>query len=287
MKIIDVSKYNGVVDWVVTAPLTDFVILRASVGLNKDTMYDENVAALEKLNKVYHAYHYIKALSPSDAREEAKVFANATKGSHPVFYVIDAEYSEIPRATARNIIEKFEYELRQQIANNIRVALYIGHDKYSRWLLDYDRYSYVWTPRYGKNDGTLSGSIKPNYDCDLWQYTSKGSIAGMNHAVDLNVLNSNKPLSFYLTGKLEMNKEGVHVKKGDKTKEVKRMQSVLIALGYDLGKYGADGSFGNKTFEAVTKFQMDHGFKKTGEVDETIYDAMFNALTINVAHSTH
>ena len=68
------------------------------------------------------------------------------------------------------------------------------------------------------------------------------------------------------------------MKKGDKNKEVKRMQSILIALGYDLGEYGADGSFGKKTMKAIKKFQLDYGFQKTGEVTDVLYDAMFAAL---------
>lgn len=47
-------------------------------------------------------------------------------------------------------------------------------------------------------------------------------------------------------------------KKGDKGSGVKKLQENLIKLGYDLGKYGADGSFGNDTDKAVRKFQADN-----------------------------
>lgn len=44
---------------------------------------------------------------------------------------------------------------------------------------------------------------------------------------------------------------------GDNGKEVKEMQKMLIALGYDLGSYGADGDFGKATDVALRQFQSD------------------------------
>ena len=277
MDIIDISSYQGIINWDIIKPQVDFVIMRASVGLNRDKLYQTNSSECEHYHIPFHAYHYIKALSLDEARTEAKVFADATSGTDPLFYIIDAEYKEIPKQLAKAIIEEFELEVRRQISNNIRVALYIGHNKYKLWSLDYSRYSYIWIPRYGVNDGTLSGSIEPKYKCDLWQYTSKGKIDGINHTVDLNTINGDKPLSFFITGELDFDTT-IIMKKGDKNKEVKRMQSILIALGYDLGEYGADGSFGKKTMKAIKKFQLDYGFQKTGEVTDVLYDTMFAAL---------
>ena len=57
--------------------------------------------------------------------------------------------------------------------------------------------------------------------------------------------------------------EGV-LQRGDKGTAVKAMQAVLIALGYDLGEWGADGDFGAATEAAVKTFQRDHGLPQTG-----------------------
>lgn len=51
------------------------------------------------------------------------------------------------------------------------------------------------------------------------------------------------------------------LKKGMSGTDVRYMQNILLKLGYDLGKYGADGEFGNKTAEAVAKFQSEHGLE--------------------------
>ena len=131
---------------------------------------------------------------------EAKIFANATKGHRPFFYVIDCECKQIKMGVAKKIVDTFEQALRHYISDDIKVAVYIAHELYRSWALDYDHYAYVWIPRYGGNNGTIGGSIKPNYPCDLWQYTDKGRIDGVRGDVDLDVLNGNKPLEFF-TGK--------------------------------------------------------------------------------------
>lgn len=51
---------------------------------------------------------------------------------------------------------------------------------------------------------------------------------------------------------------------GKKNSDVKLLQERLIALGYDLGVYGADGHFGTKTYIAVCKFQRDNGLTVDG-----------------------
>ena len=45
---------------------------------------------------------------------------------------------------------------------------------------------------------------------------------------------------------------------GTSGEDVKELQEQLLKLGYDLGRWGADGSFGNDTRTAVKKFQLDH-----------------------------
>lgn len=47
---------------------------------------------------------------------------------------------------------------------------------------------------------------------------------------------------------------------------VKWLQTRLIELGYNLGKYGVDGSFGNDTLTAVKKFQADRKIAVDGFV---------------------
>ena len=67
------------------------------------------------------------------------------------------------------------------------------------------------------------------------------------------------------------------LKKGDKGDKVKELQKKLLALGYKLPKYGADGSFGNETKSAVEKFQRDWGIPVSGIVDEETWERLLTA----------
>jgi len=46
--------------------------------------------------------------------------------------------------------------------------------------------------------------------------------------------------------------------------QVRELQKDLIRLGYDLGKWGADGKFGSQTAKAVREFQAAYGMPVTG-----------------------
>ena len=58
-----------------------------------------------------------------------------------------------------------------------------------------------------------------------------------------------------------------NLKKGSVSEEVKTMQSMLSACGYNLGEYGIDGDFGADTEEAIKLFQTEHKLEVTGEYD--------------------
>ena len=56
-----------------------------------------------------------------------------------------------------------------------------------------------------------------------------------------------------------------YLSKGDKGDAVKTMQTMLIALGYSCGSYGADGDFGSDSDKALRKFQEDYGLTIDGK----------------------
>ena len=68
------------------------------------------------------------------------------------------------------------------------------------------------------------------------------------------------------------------LKNGSEGDDVKQMQAGLIRLGYDLGRWGADGDFGDQTEMAVKQFQKDHGMEASGRFDAKALTAFESAL---------
>lgn len=72
-----------------------------------------------------------------------------------------------------------------------------------------------------------------------------------------------------------LNKNGA-LRIGTKGTAAKLIQTCLKNAGYDLGKWGVDGSWGAATDKAFRKFQKDHKLKVDGLAgNNTLYELMF------------
>ena len=65
---------------------------------------------------------------------------------------------------------------------------------------------------------------------------------------------------------------------GCEGQDVKTMQEILLALGYDLGRYGTDGDFGDCTELAVKAFQTDVHLTVDGECGPRTLAALQKAI---------
>lgn len=65
------------------------------------------------------------------------------------------------------------------------------------------------------------------------------------------------------------------LKNGSTGSDVKDLQAMLIDLGYDCGKWGADGDFGDCTEMAVRAFQSGEGLKVDGIVGAETLEKLF------------
>lgn len=68
------------------------------------------------------------------------------------------------------------------------------------------------------------------------------------------------------------------IKKGSEGKYVEVLQTRLIALGYGLPMYGADGDFGKETHIAVVTFQYDNGLEQDGIVGQKTWQALYREI---------
>src|SRR5690606_3180580 len=128
------------------------------------------------------AYAWVRGVSISDMEKEAEDFYSRTKEFNPTSWFLDGEEKSMPdtRAGAKAYVKK----LRELSAK--KVGVYIAHHLYKQFNIDTSGFDAVWIPHYGKNDGTVTS--KPEYPCDLHQYTDKGRLNGYSGYLDLNRL---------------------------------------------------------------------------------------------------
>ena len=195
-KIIDISKWQGNVDFPALKKEVGLVIARASCGSDKDVKFDEYAKEMIKNRIPFAVYCYSYAGTVEKAKDEAQKLISYAEKYDPLFYIMDAEEARLTTET----IKAFAEELRTLTCE--RIGCYVAHHRYKTYKYDTlkNLFDITWIPCYGKNDGTIAGSKTPSYDCDLWQYTSTGKIAGINGNVDINiVMNEKKNLKWLLT----------------------------------------------------------------------------------------
>lgn len=78
------------------------------------------------------------------------------------------------------------------------------------------------------------------------------------------------------------NKLDTILDRGDAGQAVKAMQEKLISLGYSCGEYGADGVFGDDTYNAVCKFQREHNLGDDGIAGNLTLTAIDKCLADSV-----
>lgn len=81
-------------------------------------------------------------------------------------------------------------------------------------------------------------------------------------------------LENYSEGEQTVNIEMTVLKQGSKGEQVKTLQRLLLATGYNLGGYGADGSFGNATDKAVRAYQRANGLTADGSVGKKTWSKL-------------
>ncbi|MED2186949.1 GH25 family lysozyme [Bacillus wiedmannii] len=183
-QIVDISKWNGNINWPVAKQYLDFVIARVQDGSNYvDPLYKGFVQAMKRHNIPFGNYAFCRFVSISDAKKEAQDFWNRGDKSATV-WVADVEIKTMNDMRAGT--QAFIDELSRLGAK--KVGLYVGHHMYAPFGMANVKSDFVWIPRYGGN--------KPAYLCDIWQYTETGNVPGIGKC-DLNELIGSKSLSWF------------------------------------------------------------------------------------------
>lgn len=188
-KIVDFSHHQGAVDWSKAKAELDLAIIRVQYGSKSiDTKYKEYIDGCKKYGIPFGLYAYARFVSVSDAITEAKDFLSRID-KDAKFLVIDVE--EVTTKNPSDLVPATQAFIDYCKQNSgKKVGLYTGHAFYKEQHMDRVKADFLWIPRYG--------STKPEMDCDLWQFTDKGQLAGVSANVDMSQLTGRKPFSFFI-----------------------------------------------------------------------------------------
>ena len=192
-EIMDVSRWQGNIDWdaVKRSGKIDGVMLRVlgSKGGNPyvDPTFERNYAACTTRGIPVGGYYYTCAVTPRQTAEELAALRAALEGKtfqYPL--AIDVESAGLrvlaPEALAARVAEA----AAQLEAWNLYAMVYT-YTNFADTALDMDALTAydLWIADYR---GT-----RPTRKHGMWQYTSKGRVAGIDGPVDLNHAYKNYP----------------------------------------------------------------------------------------------
>ena len=189
---IDVSRWQGDINWGKVAKAKDFAIIRCTSGRSNalDSKYPANIKGAAAQGLPVGVYRYGYATTVAAARAEAAAVLDAIDGyDMPCGVWYDVEWSgqrSLPRATLTAIIKAFCEAIT---AGGYQAGIYCNQDWYDNVLDTGALAEYpFWIARYGSNDGKMH--TKPKIDGTLWgwQYTSVGRVPGISGNVDLDVM---------------------------------------------------------------------------------------------------
>ncbi len=199
---IDVSQHNDVIDWEAmknAGIVPDFVYIRAGLrgyGSGKlvaDTQVSANIAGAKELGSEVGVYFVTQAVTEEEAREEAQfVLETLSDNTVDLPIAIDVEkvesYDTVPRTQdlSAEAYTKNMLAFADEMAKEGYETIIYGNGKTFMLLLDMSMLEDIdkWFADYVAADDYIP--YFP-YDFSIWQFSSKGSIAGINGDVDLNI----------------------------------------------------------------------------------------------------
>lgn len=190
---IDVSKWNGDIDWdKVKAEGVEFVIIRAGYrgsatgSIVQDPKFEQNIRGATAAGIKVGVYFFTQAVNEVEAVEEASAVLRLTREyslDYPIF--IDTEGAggngradRLDKETRTLVCEAF---CRTVSNAGTRAGVYASRNWYNN-NLDMDRLDayYIWLAEY------RSTPLYQGY-YQMWQHSSKGKVDGINGNVDLDI----------------------------------------------------------------------------------------------------
>jgi len=216
-QIVDLSHHQPAnkINWKQFGKDVDLAIIRVQYGsLTEDREHKNHVANCKKHGVPFGHYAYGCFVSVNDAKTEARDFLRRSDPAAK-FLALDVEGDTVKACGTKNLAQAAQAFIDTCKAAGHKVGLYVSHELYKKYGMDKVKADFLWLPRYGADNG--KPDKKPDYPCDLWQYSQNCRVAWYPGAVDLNLLNGSKKLS-YFTG-------GVEKAAAQVTKSVKKVDN--------------------------------------------------------------
>lgn len=203
---IDVSHHQGSIDWtkVKAKGITSagdlpvsFAILKCiyeSKSHGTDTCFEKNYSGCINNNIDVGVYVYHGAASLADPAAEARALIKVLNGrslSYGIWHDLEDDKLKAAGNAAINALLKIQDDIFRA-AGYTDIGIYCNKYWYSSVLdVNYLKtiYQRWWIARYLKNDtGVIpSASMSPKSYADIWQFSSKGRVYGINGNVDLDI----------------------------------------------------------------------------------------------------
>lgn len=210
---IDVSRFNQQVDWrQVAGAGIKFAFVQASRGAGDDcevkprrcgadSLYDSNYAAATANGIRVGAYHRAfatgddRAEAKADARAEAAIFVNEVDNLHrgDLLPALDVEtpFGGLDRSELRVWVRTWLTYVERKLA-----ARPIIYTNVSSWAALGDTTEFadaghrLWVANFDVDVPLVPADNWAGRGWSIWQFTSSGSVAGVEGRVDRNVLRS-------------------------------------------------------------------------------------------------
>lgn len=194
-KGIDVSLYQGSINWEKVKPHIDFAILRIGLGddipSQDDAKFERNYAECVRLGIPFAVYFFSYAVNKAKVQSEIAHIKRLLEGktiNAPVYIDVEntrgLDWRTISNADMLVIMQEFNVQLN---ALGYKMGIYSSRSAFWNEKMSDPWYDNVskWVAEYGDKVNDF------NRTYDIWQHTSKGAIDGINGNVDMNVMYNN------------------------------------------------------------------------------------------------
>ena len=147
-----------------------------------DKAFKTHITEFQKRNVPVGVYAFVAGKSVQEMEKAAEVFYNASSPYSPSYYWLDVEDKTM--SNMNEGVEAFRAKLQALGAKNI--GLYIGTYFMEEHSISTDKFTALWIPTYGHDDGYYNAAPSTDDEYDLHQYTSQGQLNGFTHYLDLN-----------------------------------------------------------------------------------------------------